>query len=212
MRRSPATTSETALQQPDRRARVPAPAATPPSKAGACTPNRWARTSACTRRPRLFGYLQNELWRAIRLVTDTGLAQQGLDPRAGIIHARQPAASETDATAEAERYIAWPLAGDGGVQDRRVEDPGEEEGAGAAGDKFDLREFHAEILKDGALPLSVLEDKVDPKAGWRRSSSKPPFRRFNRRAFVRNKHLLHSIHCLTHCFICSYADVATTKS
>ncbi|MFZ5637132.1 MAG: DUF885 domain-containing protein [Pseudomonadota bacterium] len=109
-----------------------------------------------------FGYLQNELWRAIRLVTDTGLHSKGWTREQVIQYMLQNSAeSETQSTAEAERYIAWPsqaLAykiGEMKIQElkRRAQQ--------ALGAKFDPREFHAEILKDGSVPLSVLEAKID---------------------------------------------------
>lgn len=109
-----------------------------------------------------FGYLQNELWRAIRLVTDTGLHSKGWTREQVIAYMLENSAeSETQATAEAERYIAWPsqaLAykiGELKIQElkRRAQRQ--------LGAKFDPREFHAEVLKDGSVPLSVLEDKID---------------------------------------------------
>jgi len=110
----------------------------------------------------LFGYYQNELWRAIRLVTDTGLHSKGWTREQVIKYMLDnSAASETDATAEAERYIAWPSQataykiGELDIQSLK------KKAKAQLGDKFDPREFHAEILKDGSLPLSVLNDKVD---------------------------------------------------
>ena len=71
-----------------------------------------------------FGYLQNELWRAIRLVTDTGLHSKGWSREQVIKYMLDNSAeSETQATAEAERYIAWPGTG-AGLQDRRAQDQG----------------------------------------------------------------------------------------
>jgi uncharacterized protein (DUF885 family) len=109
-----------------------------------------------------FGYLQNELWRAIRLVTDTGLHSKGWTREQVIRYMRDNSAeSETQATAEAERYIAWPgqaLAykiGELKIQQLRAK------AEKALGPKFDIREFHAEVLKDGAVPLDVLEGKID---------------------------------------------------
>jgi uncharacterized protein (DUF885 family) len=109
-----------------------------------------------------FGYLQNELWRAIRLVTDTGLHSKGWTRDQVIAYMLENSAeSETQATAEAERYIAWPsqaLAykiGELKIQELKLRAQRQ------LGAKFDPREFHAEVLKDGSVPLSVLEDKVD---------------------------------------------------
>jgi len=109
-----------------------------------------------------FGYLQNELWRAIRLVVDTGLHSKGWTREQVIRYMLDnSAASQTDATAEAERYMAIPgqaLAykiGELKIKQLRARAEAE------LGPKFDIREFHAEVLKDGSVPLDVLEAKVD---------------------------------------------------
>ncbi|MFC5593816.1 DUF885 family protein [Lysobacter niastensis] len=109
-----------------------------------------------------FGYLQNELWRAIRLVTDTGLHSKGWTREQVIQYMRDNSAeSETQSTAEAERYIAWPgqaLAYKiGELRIKELRAKAEKE----LGAKFDVREFHAEVLKDGAVPLDVLSGKID---------------------------------------------------
>ena len=109
-----------------------------------------------------FGYLQNELWRAIRLVVDTGLHSKGWSREQVIKYMLDNSAeSETQSTAEAERYMAIPgqaLAYKiGELKIQELRDRAEK----ALGDKFDVREFHAEVLKDGAVPLSVLEGKID---------------------------------------------------
>jgi len=109
-----------------------------------------------------FGYLQNELWRAIRLVTDTGLHSKGWTREQVIKYMLENSAeSETQSTAEAERYIAWPgqaLAYKiGELKIKQVRAKAEKE----LGSKFDVREFHAEVLKDGSVPLNVLEAKID---------------------------------------------------
>lgn len=109
-----------------------------------------------------FGYLQNELWRAIRLVTDTGLHSKGWTREQVIKYMLDNSAeSETQATAEAERYIGWPgqaLAYKiGELKIKELRAKAEKE----LGPKFDIREFHAEALKDGAVPLSILEGKID---------------------------------------------------
>ena len=109
-----------------------------------------------------FGYLQNELWRAIRLVTDTGLHSKGWSREQVIKYMLDNSAeSETQATAEAERYIAWPgqaLAYKiGELKIKELRAKAEKE----LGPKFDIREFHAEVLKDGLVPLEVLEAKID---------------------------------------------------
>lgn len=109
-----------------------------------------------------FGYLQNELWRAIRLVVDTGLHSQGWTREQVIDYMlANSAESRTQATAEAERYMAIPgqaLAykmGELKIQQVR------RKAEAALGDRFDVRAFHAEVLKDGSVPLDVLERKID---------------------------------------------------
>jgi uncharacterized protein (DUF885 family) len=109
-----------------------------------------------------FGKLQGELWRAIRLVVDTGLHSKGWSREQVIKYMRDNSAvSETDAIAEAERYMAIPgqaLAYKvGQMTISRLRAKAESE----LGPKFDIREFHDQILKDGSLPMSVLEAKID---------------------------------------------------
>ncbi|MBF6022851.1 DUF885 domain-containing protein [Lysobacter niastensis] len=109
-----------------------------------------------------FGYLQNELWRAIRLVVDTGLHSKGWTREQVIAYMlANSAESETQSTAEAERYMAIPgqaLAYKiGELKIKELRAKAEKE----LGAKFDVREFHAEVLKDGSVPLDVLEGKID---------------------------------------------------
>jgi uncharacterized protein (DUF885 family) len=109
-----------------------------------------------------FGYLQNELWRAIRLVVDTGLHSKGWTREQVIDYMLENSATnETPAISEAERYMAIPgqaLAykiGELKIKELRAR------AEKALGDDFDIREFHAEVLKDGSVPLDVLEGKID---------------------------------------------------
>ncbi|KAA2286285.1 DUF885 domain-containing protein [Arenimonas fontis] len=109
-----------------------------------------------------FGRLQAELWRAIRLVVDTGLHSKGWTREQVIRYMLENSAtSETEAVAEAERYIAIPgqaLAykiGELKIKELRAR------AEAALGDRFDPRAFHAEVLRDGSVPLAVLEAKID---------------------------------------------------
>ena len=109
-----------------------------------------------------FGYAQNELWRAIRLVVDTGIHSKGWTREQVIKYMLDNSAeSVTQSTAEAERYMAIPgqaLAYKiGALKILEVRAKAET----ALGARFDIREFHAEVLKDGAVPLDVLEAKID---------------------------------------------------
>ena len=109
-----------------------------------------------------FGRLQNELWRAIRLVTDTGLHSKGWTREQVIRYMLDNSAeSETQATAEAERYIAWPSQATAyKIGELKIQEL-KKRAQAALGERFDPRAFHAEVLKDGSVPLDVLEAKID---------------------------------------------------
>lgn len=109
-----------------------------------------------------FGYLQNELWRAIRLVVDTGIHELGWSRQQVIDYMlNNSAQSETQAISEAERYMAIPgqaLAYKiGELRIKALRAKAEK----TLGKQFDIKAFHAEVLKDGSLPLDVLEKKLN---------------------------------------------------
>jgi len=111
-----------------------------------------------------FGSLNAELWRSIRLVTDTGIHSKGWTRQQVLDYMyANSAVSETRAVSEAERFMAIPgqaLAYKVGMlKIREIRADAESR----LGDKFDVRAFHTEILKDGPMPLSMLETKLD---GW----------------------------------------------
>jgi uncharacterized protein (DUF885 family) len=108
-----------------------------------------------------FGRLQGELWRAVRLVVDTGLHSKGWSRQQVLDYMfANSSVSEPDAVAEAERYIAWPgqalayKTGELKIKELRVR------AEQALGERFDIRQFHAEVLKDGSVPLDVLDEKI----------------------------------------------------
>jgi uncharacterized protein (DUF885 family) len=108
-----------------------------------------------------FGRLTYEMWRAVRLVIDTGIHAFGWSREQAMDYLRTRAAlSEHEITTEVERYIAWPgqaLAYKlGEMQIRRHRREAEEK----LGPKFDQREFHDVILALGSVPLSVLEERM----------------------------------------------------
>lgn len=109
-----------------------------------------------------FGALNAELWRAIRLVVDTGLHSRGWS-RDDVLNYmyENSAVKEARAVSEAERYIANPSQAlsykIGQLKIRELRDRAEH----ALGDAFDIREFHTAVLNDGALPLTTLEVKID---------------------------------------------------
>jgi uncharacterized protein (DUF885 family) len=101
------------------------------------------------------------MWRACRLVIDTGIHQYGWTREQAMDYLRERAAlAEHEITTEVERYIAWPgqaLAYKlGELQIRRHRREAEEK----LGAKFDQRRFHDVILAIGSVPLPVLEQRM----------------------------------------------------
>ena len=108
-----------------------------------------------------FGRLNDEQLRAMRLVVDTGLHALGWSREQAIKYMLDNSTlAESDVVSEVERYIAWPGQALGyKVGDLRIQ--ALRRGAQQElGDKFDVRDFHREVLSDGAVPMSVLEAKV----------------------------------------------------
>jgi uncharacterized protein (DUF885 family) len=110
------------------------------------------------------GHLQDELLRAVRLVTDTGLhakkwtreqTMQYMMDNEGVV--------EAEAKRATERYMAWPAQAlaykIGALKIQALR----ERAKTALGEKFSLKDFHDVVLSDGVLPLNVLEQKID---GW----------------------------------------------
>jgi uncharacterized protein (DUF885 family) len=109
-----------------------------------------------------FGTLNDEMLRAMRLVVDTGIHAKGWTRDQAIAYMLgHSGMSKTDATAEVERYIAIPSQATayktGAMKIQQLRDKAK----AALGDKFDIREFHDQVLDTGALPLTVLEEKID---------------------------------------------------
>lgn len=109
-----------------------------------------------------FGVLYAQIWRANRLVVDTGLHSMGWSREDAIafMSSNSPV-SENEAMVEVERYMAFPgqalsyMIGSMKIKELRAK------AEKALGKDFDIKDFHYEILADGAMPLRILEQKID---------------------------------------------------
>jgi uncharacterized protein (DUF885 family) len=108
-----------------------------------------------------FGQLTYEMWRAVRLVVDTGMHSMGWTRAQAIqFFTDNTGKTDQDISVEVDRYIVWPgqaLAYKlGQLKIRELRGRAEK----SLGAKFDVRAFHDEVLGQGALPLNVLEERV----------------------------------------------------
>lgn len=109
-----------------------------------------------------FGKLSYEMWRAVRLVIDTGIHHYGWSREQAVDYLKsRTALSEHEVNTEVDRYISWPgqaLAYKlGELTIRRVRAKAER----ALGSQFDIRKFHDVVLSLGSVPLGVLEARID---------------------------------------------------
>jgi len=109
-----------------------------------------------------YGRLQSDMWRAIRLVVDTGVHSQHWSRQQMVDYFHEHSAiDETSVQTEVDRYIAWPSQAlaykIGQLKILELRDRAKKE----LGDKFDIRAFHDQVLDSGALPLDMLSDRID---------------------------------------------------
>jgi uncharacterized protein (DUF885 family) len=109
-----------------------------------------------------YGRLSSELFRAVRLVVDTGLHSQGWTRDQVVAFFRQSGAvDEPTVQAETDRYISWPAQALsyklGQLKFRELRDRAQKE----LGPKFDIRTFHDEMLSGGVLPLDLLDSRTN---------------------------------------------------
>ncbi len=121
-----------------------------------------------------FGRLSYEMWRACRLVVDTGMHAKGWSRQQAIdFMADNTALSIANITAEVDRYITWPgqaLAYKiGELKIRELRTRAQERLA----DRFDLRTFHDAVLRNGAVPLDVLEASITAWISAEQAKPKP---------------------------------------
>jgi uncharacterized protein (DUF885 family) len=109
-----------------------------------------------------YGRLENEMWRAVRLVVDTGVHYKHWSREQMVDFFRQHTAmDEPNIQTEVDRYIAWPAQalsyqlGKAKILELR------ERARKELGQNFDIRTFHDAVLDQGALPLDLLETKID---------------------------------------------------
>ena len=109
-----------------------------------------------------FGTLNNEMERAVRLVVDPGMHFKGWSREKAIAYVleNQPITA-SEAEQRVERYMVMPGQAVsykiGELKNHRIRERAKRK----LGNKFDIREFHDEVLKDGSMPLIILEAKID---------------------------------------------------
>jgi uncharacterized protein (DUF885 family) len=109
-----------------------------------------------------YGRLEGDVWRAIRLVVDTGVHSQHWTRQQMVDYFHDHSAiGETSVQAEVDRYIAWPSQAlaykVGQLKILELRDRAKK----ALGAKFDIRAFHDQVLDSGALPLDVLDQRIN---------------------------------------------------
>lgn len=109
-----------------------------------------------------FGMLSLQVWRAIRLVLDTGIHSKRWTREQAIAYFKaNSSVSDTDIAREVDRYFNWPgqatsyMVGQLKIAELRARAENE------LGPRFDIRDFHEAVLSEGALPLDILEEQVE---------------------------------------------------
>jgi uncharacterized protein (DUF885 family) len=109
-----------------------------------------------------FGYLSAQMWRAVRLVVDTGIHSMGWSRDQAIQYFEENTGQpEQNAVAETDRYIVWPGQAlgykIGQLKIRELRNSAEKQ----LGDRFDIRGFHDAVVDQGAVPLDLLESRIN---------------------------------------------------
>lgn len=119
-----------------------------------------------------FGRLTYEMWRAARLVIDTGVHHKGWTREQALSYLRDHTAlSEHEVTTEVDRYISWPGQALsyklGEIAIVRLRTQAEQE----LGDRFDVKAFHDAVLSQGSVPLPVLEEQIQAFIAQRKAAA-----------------------------------------
>ncbi len=165
MRASPATTFRSPSSSPSPASRSSASTAETPRtpRDGVSMPRNSVKRSASTGTPASdYGRLRSELFRAVRLVVDTGIHDMGWSRDQVIEYMRKShAVDEPNASLETDRYISGPGQACsyklGQLKIRELRERAKQQ----LGARFDLKTFHDEILSSGALPLDILDARVN---------------------------------------------------
>jgi uncharacterized protein (DUF885 family) len=109
-----------------------------------------------------FGRLSYEMWRACRLVIDTGIHAMGWSRQQGLdFLASNTSLSQANVRAEVDRYISWP----GQALSYKVGELAiwtlRNKAEKSLGEKFNIKNFHDTLLGNGALPLTMVEAEID---------------------------------------------------
>ena len=109
-----------------------------------------------------YGRLENDIWRAIRLVVDTGVHSQHWTRQQMVDYFHDHSAiDETNVQAEVDRYIAWPGQALGYKMGQMKILELRDKAKAQLGPKFNLKDFHNTVVDGGALPMDVLEQRVN---------------------------------------------------
>ena len=109
-----------------------------------------------------FGMLSYQMWRAARLVVDTGIHSKGWTrDQARSYLLSHTALSEREVNTEVDRYISWPGQALAYYLGQMAIEQGRAKAEAALGSRFNIRAFHDTVLSLGSVPLPVLSDRID---------------------------------------------------
>src|SRR5438477_4894895 len=108
-----------------------------------------------------YGRLNSELFRAVRLVVDTGIHDKNWSRQQVIDYMHANDVNDTVAQSETDRYIAWPAQALAYKMGQLTMRKLREEAKTQLGSRFDIKAFHDEVLNGGAMPLNLLQERVE---------------------------------------------------